>query len=374
MDQREWEQHWFNPNDDEMVDQIEDLKRNSAPLGQFATIRTFNPSLQFAFDKREPHLFPESHLKVDQGFYLWVESSKNGNEIYTASEDKLPGYLRNNHALFYVAPLKPEWNHPLQTLIRSSLARDWFDYSVERKKGAWLIKESDLKQVPVPRHLSEVLEKMSTGLTSFSAQETRILSLISSEPHSALRAIENHPHLKGQAFIHAAQTLVQLEEHQGALFSLISPDEQIRYAEFFQSVLTDKDLIGIHQHPMIRFNPTLAPTQAIQSITAMKFPTPGILLGTAKGLTQMLYIQDTWLRERCIELLEALQREIPEPTWAEITQRILLPRSPEQAQVMSAQILKAYSAEKLRRKELNHLIGVCLTPRKENAEKIGLLQ
>ena len=40
MDQREWEQHWFNPSDDELVDQIEELKRNSTPLGQLAHIRT----------------------------------------------------------------------------------------------------------------------------------------------------------------------------------------------------------------------------------------------------------------------------------------------------------------------------------------------
>ncbi len=374
VDQREWEQHWFNPKDNEMVDQIEDLKRNSAPLGQFATIRTFNPSLQFSFDKREPHLFPESNMRADTGFYLWVEHSKNGNEIFTAPEDRLPGYLRNNHALFYIAPLKPEWNQPLQTLIRSSLARDWFDYSVERKKGAWLIKESDLKQVPVPKHLGEVLGKLARNEMVLPPHEEQILGMISTEPDSALKAIESLPHLKGHAFVHASQTLVQLEEHQNTLFSLISPDEQIRYSDFFRSVMTEKDLTGVHQHPLIRYNPTLTPHQAIQVVTSLKTPVSGILLGTAKGLTQTLYIQDQWLRDRCFEMIENLRREIPEPTWAEITQRIVLPRNPDQAQVMAGQILKAYSSEKLRRRELNHLISVCLAPRKESADKIGLLQ
>ncbi|NDG85787.1 MAG: hypothetical protein EBX52_12225 [Proteobacteria bacterium] len=374
MEQREWEQHWFNPNDDEMVDQIEDLKRNSSPLGQFATIRTLNPALQPVFDKHEPHLFPESNLRPDHGFYLWVEHSRNGNEIYTAPGEKLPSYLRNNHNLFYIAPLKPEWNQPLQTLVRSSLARDWFDYSVERKKGAWLIKESDLKQVPVPKHIGEVLSGISAGQVVFSAQETRILSLISTEPHAALRAVENHPRLKGHAFVHAAQTLAQLEEHQGALFSLISPDEQIRYPEFFQSVMTAQDLVPIHQHPMIRFNPTLPPHQALQAFTEVKAPSPGLLLGTSRGLTQMLYIQDPWLLERCVEAIDGLKREIPEPSWAELIQRVRLPKSPEQARGVASQILKAFATEKLRRKELNHLISVCLAPRKENSEKIGLLQ
>ena len=374
MEQREWEQHWFNPNDDDLVDQIEDLKRNSNPLGQFATIRTLNPALQPVFDKREPHLFPEAILRPDHGFFLWVEHSRNGNEIYTAPGEKLPAYLRNNHNLFYIAPLKPEWNQPLQTLVRSGLARDWFDYSVERKKGAWLIKESDLKQVPVPKHIGEVLQSITSGDLAFSAQETRILSLVSTEPHAALRAVENHPRLKGHAFVHASQTLAQLEEHQGALFSLISPDEQIRYPEFFQSVLTEQDLAPIHQHPLIRFNPTLPPHQAIQAVTPMKSPSPGLLLGTSKGLTQMLYIQDPWLLERAVEAIDSLKRDVPEPSWAELTRSILLPKSPEHARAMASRILKAFSTEKLRRKELNHLISVCLAPRKENSEKIGLLQ
>ncbi|MBU6154545.1 MAG: hypothetical protein KGP28_09620 [Bdellovibrionales bacterium] len=374
MDQREWEQHWFNPNDDRMVDQIEELKRNSIPFGQFATIRTFNPSLHFGVDPREPNLFSGTQTKNDAGFFAWVESSKNGNEIYTAAPEKLPHYLRNNNALFWIAPLRADWGIPLQTLIRSSLTRDWFEYSVERKKGAWLIKESDLKAIPVPKHLSDTLEKMMPGSFPLSTQEARILDLITSEPHSAPSAVENQPALKGHAFVFASQAIAELEEHQGALFSLITPDEQIKYPEFFRSVLAESDLCPIHQHPLIRFTATLGPHQAIQNLAQTKFPTPGIVLSTSKGLTQVLQIQDAWLRERCFELLDALRREIGEPTWEEITRKIRLPRSPDQAHTLSQQILHAYSTEKMRRKELNHLISVCLHSRNIDGDKIGLLQ
>lgn len=375
MDQREWEQHWFNPNDDEMVDQIEELKRNSTPLGQFATIRTFNPSAHFSYDRhQEPHLFSDGEIKPDQGFYVWVESSKNGNEIFTAPESKLPHYLRGNHALFYVAPLKPAWNHPLQTLMRSPLTRDWFNYSVERKKGAWLIKESDLKAIPVPKHLADALQTGSCQTSPLSPQDNRILNLVSNEPHNALKVIESHPEFRASAFIFASQILMQMEEHQGALFSLITPDEQLRHGEFFTSVLTEGDLAPIHQHPLIRFTATLTAHQAIQTVTPVKAPVPGIVLGTAKGFTQVLQIQDSWLRERCLEMLEALQREFGEPAWGEICARVRLPRNPEQAQTMATQILRAFATEKLRRKELSHLVGVCLLSRKESAEKIGLLQ
>ena len=322
----------------------------------------------------EPSLLAGIPAIKEVGFYVWVESNKNGNEIFTSSAEKLPEYMKAGHLIHFISPVKPEWNAALQMLIRSPLTRDWFDYSIERKKGAWLVKEGDIKSIPVPKHLSDALLNGLSDVSLLSPTEAKTLGSIGTEPGRAVIEVENHPHLKPQAFILAAQVLTELESHQGALFSLISPDEDIHYAKFFESVLEAKDLAPVHQHPLVRFTPTLTAHQSIQSISLLKFPTPGILLTTGRGLTQTLFIQDSWLRERCFEQLQAVQSEIAEPTWDEITKRIRLPKNPDQAQIMGQQILKAYSSEKLRRKELNHLLSVCLTARREHAEKIGLLQ
>ncbi len=375
MDQREWEQHWFNPKDDELVEQIESLKRNSTPLGQLAAIRTLHPSMSSNFSKAaEPSLFSESDLVQEKGFYAWVESSKNGNEIFTSSSDQLPAYMKNSHSVFWIVPTRPEWIAPFQALVRSQLTRDWFSYSVETKKGAWLVKEGDLKSVPVPKPLSDALQGEPINVDALPAHDAKVLNYIGSEPGLALRAIENHPHLKAHSFIYASQVLEQLSATQGTLFSLVNPEEEIDYLRFFDSVLTEKDMAPIHQHPLIRFTTTLSAHQSIQQITMLKYPTPGILLATSKGLTQTLFIQDLWLRERCFEMLTKVQESILEPTWGELTQKVRLPKNPEQAQMVGHQILKAFGSEKLRRKELNHLLSVCLTPRKENAEKVGMLQ
>lgn len=374
MDQREWEQHWFNPKDDELVDQIENLKRHSAPLGQLATIRTLHPSLQTSDKTSDPTLFAEDTLTHESGFYAWVESNKNGNEIFTSTSEYLPEYMKSSHSVFWIVPARAEWSTSLQALVRSQLTRDWFDYSVERKKGAWLVKEGDFKSIPIPKHLSETLLGEGLNVESLPANEARILNHIASEPSLALRAIENHPHLKSYAFVYASQALEQLSKSQGTLFSLVSVDEEIDYARLFESVLTEQDLCSLHQHPLVRYTPTLSLHQSIQQVTLMKFPTPGILLSTAKGLTQTLFIQDTWLRERCYEFIKKTQESLSEPTWGELSKKIKLPKNPDQAQVMGHQILKAFSTEKMRRKELNHLISVCLVQRKDKAEKIGLLQ
>jgi uncharacterized protein YifE (UPF0438 family) len=88
----------------------------------------------------------------------------------------------------------------------------------------------------------------------------------------------------------------------------------------------------------------------------------------------MLYVQDPWLLDRCLEAIEELRRGDNEPTWGEIMKSVRLPRNPEQPRTLGSQILKAYSTEKMRRKELIHLMGVCLMPEQESAGKVGLLQ
>jgi hypothetical protein len=373
MDQREWEQHWFNPNDDQMVEQIESLKRQSDPFGQFASIRTVQP---FQAIPENPSALQgiSGHTRLNDGFFVWVESSKNGNEIFTSSEAKLPAYVKGLSSLFWVSPLRKEWSQPLQALLRSPLARDWFEYSIERKKGAWILKEADLKSVPVPRHLCEALVAEIPEHSDLDPKTAKILGLISTEPHAALSAIEREPELKALAFIHASRVIEHIEDHQGSLFKLISPDEQLLYPKLFETVLTEQDLCGIHQHSLIRYTPTLTLHQAIRTVTVMKSPTPGLILTTPRGLTQVLYIQDTWLRDRCHEAIEEIKKENPEPTWGEITRLVRLPRNPEQAVSMGNQILKAFGTEKLKRKELTHLLGVCLRPQQDGSERVGLLQ
>lgn len=386
MDQREWEQHWFNPTDDHLVDRIEDLKRHSMPLGQFAHVRTFHPGL--SIDSFEPTLFPTEN-NLDSGFYVWIENNRNGSEVHTCHPRKLPRYLEKSHTLFFVTPVQARYSVPLQVILKSQHTRDWFNYSVERKKGVWVLREADLKSVPVPQHISKQLLE-PTPHDVFPSNVQNILNSIPTDPGMALKQIESiqddfvisirdHSQIstqvvRSEAFLLASQILHHLEDHQAMLFSLVTPDEQVAYPKLFQSVMTDADLVRIDQHPLIRFTPTLLPHQAIVQIQTVKVPTPGILLATKQGMTQQLYIQDQWLRERCMELLDDLRLRIAEPTWTEIVKAIRLPRNPAQAQTMSAQILKAYADEKLKRKELTHLIGACLSGQETAQNKVGMLQ
>jgi hypothetical protein len=375
MDQREWEQHWFNPTDDQLVDRIEDLKRSSTPLGQLAIIRPAHPLHQNS--SNELTLFSNPALKSEQGFYAWCESNKNGNEIFTAELSQLPEYMKGASGLFWIAPIQKTWSAPLQMLIRSQLTRDWFNYSVERKKGTWLLKEQDFKAIPIPKHISDFL-LAPVDHHGLPLAEQKALQQIATEPGQAMKDLETlfetNPALKAHSFTIAAQVFRHLESHQSTLFSLISLDEQICYPKLFHTVMTEQDLSPMTQHPLIRFTSSLPANLAIQQMSLVKFPSPGILLVTTKGLSQQLYIQDSWLRERCFEMMNEVKSQIAEPTWGELCQFIKLPKNPSQAQSMGNQIMKAHSEEKMKRKELNHLLGACLMSDRIAQSKVGLLQ
>ncbi len=380
IEQREWEQHWFNPADDQMVDQIETLKRSSTPLGELAIVRMIswhelqkNASLE---------LHQKSGATAPHRFFLWSELGNRGNEIFISEEVDLPNPSHKKGVVFVVYPQESQWSIPLQSLIRSQLTRDWLNYSAERKKGGWSLKEADIKSIPIPKHIYHHFKKAPNepGTKTTTQFEQRLTSLVPARPGEALVLMENHKTeaslLKAQVFVLAAQVLHQQKKEQATLFSMVGTDGQIHQQTLEKIVLQENDLCKIDQHPLIRFTPTLSEHQAVFNVTQVAHPSPGILLATSKGLTQFLHIQDTWLRERVLEKITQLQTFVSEPTWKEICEEIKVPKNPEQTKLVTHQIVKAYHEEKMRKKELVHLLGACLIESNENASpnKIGLLQ
>lgn len=380
IEQHEWEQHWFNPADDQMVDQIETLKRSSTPLGELAIVRMI--SWSDLHRNLSVEVNQKSAVSAPHRFFMWSELGTRGNEIFISEENNLPSASSKKGNVFVVYPQEAGWSIPLQSLIRSQLTRDWMDYSAERKKGGWNLKEMDIKSIPIPKHIYTYLKndsKDSTGkpINNF---EQRLISLVPARPGEALTYMENNKAettlLKAQVFVLAAHVLHQQKKEQATLFSMVKNDGQIDQQALEKVVLQENDLCRIDQHPLIRFTPTLSEHQAISNITPVTHPSPGILLATPKGLSQFLHIQDNWLRERLLEKLAQMQIHLAEPTWKEICIEIRLPKNPEQTKMVTLQIVKAFHEEKMRKKELVHLLGACLIENKENASptKIGLLQ
>jgi len=381
IEQREWEQHWFNPADDQMVDQIENLKRSSTPLGEMAIVRMVSWS-DLHRNLSAPQQMQSPIVGTPHRFFLWTETGARGNHVITAEESELPADPTKKGMVFVVYPQESQWSIPLQSLIQSQLTRDWLDYSAERKKGSWSLKESDIKSIPVPKHICHYLKNTNGAMAiqELSSFEHRIVSLVPTKPGESLTLLETNKsqaaNLKSRIFVLASEVLHQQKKEQKALFSMMQNDGQVNQEAMEKIVLQDSDLCQIDQHPLIRFTPTLPEHQALTSFNAVQHPSPGILMATSKGLTQFLHIQDQWLREQILEKILQLRVHLAEPTWSEICQMIKIPKNPEQTRLVTAQLVKAYHAEKMRKKELIHLIGACLIENTENSNisKIGLLQ
>jgi len=383
IEQREWEQHWFNPADDQMVDQIETLKKSSKPLGELAIVRMLSwADLGKTAEKSEQK---SATTGAPPHFFMWSELGDRGNEIFISEEAGLPNASTKKGNIFVIYPQEINWSVPLQSLIRSQLTRDWLNYSAERKKGGWSLKEADIKSIPIPKHIylhfktSQVgtLNSVETKLSNFGQ---KLISLVPSRPGEALTLMENNKieaeTLKAQIFTLAAQVLHQQKKEQSTLFSLVRHDGQIQQQTLEKVVLQESDLCRVDQHPLIRFTPTLAEHQAIHHVTQVQHPSPGVLLATSKGLTQFLHIQDSWLRDRLLEKIAILKTYLTEPTWKELCSEIKVPKNPDQTKLITLQIVKAYHEEKMRKKELVHLLGACLIENSEHSSpaKIGLLQ
>lgn len=389
MDQREWEQHWFNPNDDQMVDRIEALKRHSTPLGQLAHIRHAHLApLTSTTTHLEPTLFPKDN-EDSTSFYLWIENSKSGSEVKTCHPKKLPSYVQNSSQLYSIIPFSSEHAVPLQVLLRSQLTRDWLNYSVERKKGNWVIKESDLKTIPVPEHIDQQLrnpidpnrlpQQIQTLLSELPAHPGQTLKHLEQIQDDLLLTTRDHQPLsisqvRGEAFALASKVLFHLEDHQSMLYSLVGPDEQIDFPKLFKSVMAESETAPIDQHPLIRASHHFLTHQGIAHIQPVKMPSLGVLLSTRHGVTQHLQIPDAWLRERTLEWMHQIQSQVQEPSWNEMVETIRLPKDPARGQQLALQVLKAFGDEKMKRKELTHLINVCLSLPHARQSRVGLLQ
>ncbi len=376
--QIEWEQHWLNPSDDHLVERIEDLKRHASPLGQLAVVRSIpHPQIKNELMDSEQHLFDHHELSKNCGFFAWAESHKNGCELLTSQAHHPPRHLKPGTPLFWIVPSQESWLSSLQMLLRSSLIQDWLNYTNERKKGVWVLKEQDLKSIPVPKHIDDYL-KLSYGTAPLSPDERHLLEQIAIEPnithHHLQKHFQQNPLLRAATFERAAEVLLSHETNHSMLFSLILSEDQMDWQKLIQSFLPDPETATLNQHPLIRFSSTLPPHFPIHQVTSIKQPSAGILLANNKGLTQQLFIQHAWLRDLTLEQIHRVLRAHPEPTFAELCAQIRLPKNPDHCLNIGQQLLKTFSQEKMRRKELVHLMGACLINENLKQPQVGLLQ
>jgi hypothetical protein len=366
--QAEWENRWMNPADDVWVDRIEHLKRNSESLANLCTIRLIQER-----KKNAATVTPEAIAPVSEnGFFVVVTHKKNESKIETASgQNDLFVPSESDSEIFWIAPMQPEWSAPLRRLVESSFTRDWLNYHAERRRGCWIIRELDLKSLPVPTELSQALRADSTSFDQESVTaELDPLRFPTEHIQARLKALApDRPILRGFAFWKAAHALEFIEQQSKPLFSLLLPDDELDWSRLFEATLSPAQLTSLDRHPLVRIQGPLPDLATISQITRIKTPGDGLLLTSEKSIYKQLLIFDPWLLQVVEESITRLLKQVGSLSWKECLQNLLIPKDVPPAQEIATQVVQGVHAERLRMRELHHLLGASLNP-----VDMGLLQ
>jgi len=118
-------------------------------------------------------------------------------------------------------------------------------------------------------------------------------------------------------------------------------------------ILPKNECVAFQLHPEIRLAGSLPSRIPVSQIAQVKTPSPGILLATESGLNLHIAADQPMILEILWDQLKQLQH----PTWNEITQFVLLPRSLELARSTANEILRSHNEQTKKKKELEQLVG-----------------
>lgn len=365
--QVEWENRWMNPADDVWVDRIEHLKRNSESLANLCTIRLLKEKKKNASETNNTPMQPAS----GNGFFVTITHSKNESELKTSSgQEDLTLPTDIDAEIFWVAPMQAEWCAPLRRLMESNFTRDWLNYHAERRHGCWVIRELDLRSLPVPTELAQALRSGASPDHEPITAELDPLRFPTEHIQARLKALApEQPILRGYAFWKAAHALEFIEQQSKPLFSLLLPNDELDWHRLFEATLSPAQLTSLDRHPLIRIQGPLPDLASVTQITRIKTPGDGLLLTSEKSIYKQVLVFDPWLLQVIEDSLNRMLKKLGSITWKEALQNLLVPRDIPPAQEIATQVIQGVHAERLRMREIHHLLGASLNP-----VDVGLLQ
>jgi hypothetical protein len=160
--------------------------------------------------------------------------------------------------------------------------------------------------------------------------------------------------LHSAVFIHTARAMDYLQSGQNRLLTLVNEEGKIRWRELID-VLPKSERASITSHPKVRLTGTLPPHLSITRMDKVKMPSPGILLTTESGFHLHIGSKNSLLISLIWDQLEGFKH----PTWSELVENLQLPRKLEMAESTAFEVLRSYSEQSGRLKELTDLLAAC---------------
>ena len=350
--QSEWIERWPDPSNEKTLAQLDRLRENASYLGQFVSIRSVT--------KKE---LLDSACRPDggiQALWLYADQRSLGRRLRVKYRERVKRRSRSssltqegsNGYLLFVRD--SQWAEVLCEYLQSDLIAAWLDHYAERRHGKWNLNEKTLKSLPIPKILSDIVERRWVD-----SEILNICDRLEEEPLPVLSVLENmageidHSPARALIFVEAARARARIEKGSARLFSLMSRDHQIFWPDFMQ-VIPPQQKTSLETHPLLRFTGALPGDLPIDS-TVFETGAHGARearFSTDSGFSLIVRSKDALL----MEIFEAYISGAKHPTWNELRTEVELPLSAQQSRAMADEIMKSFHRQKHRLEVLDSVL------------------
>ncbi len=369
--QKDWAERWPDQASHVVIDALDELRNSSLPLASVTTVRVTPHG--HATVPGAPASTTASGTAASSGWSLpnnallkgfWIEA-KADRKIVAHS---LPTPERPAHGTgFLILVSDAAWSAPLRCYLESDCVKNWLDHHTERRGDRWVLNESVVKYIPVPKTLLKALghpagELEARDSLSITQELQSILNEVPYQPKQVMArlntinpdTISNPNQLRAMIFARAASALEELRKGQGALLSMVGIDGQIHWKKLIE-ILPRTECIPFTQHPSVRILGSLPLHVSINRIEKIKTPQPAILLVTESGFNLRIVPEHSVV----FDMLYDQIRDLVHPTWSELSQLVRLPRRLELAETAASDILRSHGEQSSRLQELTNLVSAC---------------
>ncbi|MFN7685089.1 MAG: hypothetical protein ACK5QT_06720 [Oligoflexia bacterium] len=362
--QREWANHWPEPVQEQALEFLEKIRCGSKPLASIGTVRPGDGT----------SLALKTNLLLQgapRGFALkQVQIKREGRTVRRLSCEPL-GFGRSDVASsasdvsdFVVLLGDESLSAPTRAYLESEVAAFWLDQKVEIRNNRWVLREQDIKLIPIPSILlNRASLRASSGFAApLPGDWERLASLLTIQPRAILDALQNLQmdqfEIRAELFVRASRMHEELRVTRARLGESVTAQGKILWRNLIHRC--DPSEIGpITLHPEILIQapsggiPLKSPMTRIQRSQQGRWK---LQLATEMGQVVTLEFGHRMIFEAVADQIEAL----PTPTWSEIVELVRAPRRLDVIESRAADLLRMSGEQEMLGTDLERILEATL--------------
>jgi hypothetical protein len=344
-----WADRWPEPVNEESLEKLERIRQLSTPLATLGTIRPWEASAGL-----KAQLLAGGAQSLNRGFLIRQETIGSGGSgssgekmIRRLSCEPLHWNSLPEAGSGFIVILGDEaMSAPVRAFLQSELASFWLDHKLEIRNHRWVLKEQDLKLIPIPKKLSlERDQRIETAFASpLPGKWEQLAASMASQPQLMLQALGESPkEIQAEIYSRAARVFDDISSSQKRLSDTVTSSGEIIWKSLIQKC-ESSEVTPITLHPEIRIQ---SPSGAIPLQTPFircarsSRGQWSLTLSTESGAMVQLLFSGRTLFEMIADQIESMDH----PTWSEIVDFVRAPRKLEVLEHRASSLLRIFGEQ-----------------------------